>query len=267
MFEARNVSRRYGPTCVLEKTDLSLVSGELTVIVGPNGAGKSTLASILCGESQPSSGQILLEGQDLRKTSISDLAERRAVLPQSTHLSFPFTVLEVVRLGVLFDRLKREEANALVIRMLKQVDLQGFAGRFYQQLSGGEQQRVQLARVLCQLESSREPAKRKALFLDEPVSSLDIRHQLDIMTIARGIADDGVTVLAILHDLNLAALFADRVVMMSKGRCVADGPAADVITDDRIRAVFGVEAYVNAAPEGRYPFVLPKRGDLVTNYV
>ncbi len=181
----------------------------------------------------------------------------RAVLPQSATLNFPFTVREIVAIGQRsgLSGLSETQARALPERALERVDLQGFGHRLYQDLSGGEQQRVQLARVLCQVWAPVEDGVPRWLLLDEPVSSLDIKHQLAIMRVARGFADRGGGVVAILHDLNLAAMFADRVTMLRGGRVVADGAPGRTISDASVAAVFDVPLHVGSS--NGVPFVLP----------
>ena len=257
LIEARGVSVRYGPRTVLAPTDLTIAAGATTVIVGPNGAGKTTLMRALTGELAPSSGAVLFDGADIATLSAAALARRRAVLPQATRLSFPFTVHEVVRLGCPAGR----DDPGRIAALLERVDLAGFGDRYYQQLSGGEQQRVQLARVLAQLDDGRAKGGNgdgaRALFLDEPTSSLDIRHQIAVLEIARSYAAAGWAVVAILHDLNLAAMFADRIVVIDRGRVAADGRPADVVTGDMVARVFGVQAEIGS--RDGIPFILPPR--------
>lgn len=260
MFDMHEAGLKIGPNWLVRETTLTLRPGELTVIVGPNGAGKSTLLKMMSGEMRPTTGFVLLRGHDLRTMDAATLAGRRAVLPQSSHLSFPFTVLEVVRMGVLPGYGSHADDNDLALAILDVVDLEGFADRRFQTLSGGEQQRVHLARILCQMHSSVEESWDKYIFLDEPVSSLDLRHQVQVMDIALECCRQGTGVLAILHDLNLAALYADRLIMMREGACAADGPPQAVITPDRVAEVFGIRALVNVPPPAGRPFVLPDGG-------
>jgi iron complex transport system ATP-binding protein len=169
-------------------------------------------------------------------------------------------VREIVKLGLAGGRagISSAEAERLPERALAKVDLEGFAGRFYQELSGGEQQRVQLARVLCQVWAPVLDGEARYLFLDEPVSSLDIRHQLIIMDIARDFARRGGGVVAILHDLNLTAMYADSIYVMQRGRLAASGAPQDVLGDNLIEQVFGCRLRVGAVPAGNMPFVLPQ---------
>jgi len=208
----------------------------------------------------PFSGTVDINGRDLAAMKPVEAATARAVLPQATTLSFPFTVREVVRLGLVggHSGVLPGENERLPERALARVDLDGFAGRFYQELSGGEQQRVQLARVLCQVWAPVLDGKPRYLFLDEPVSSLDIKHQLIIMNIARDFARRGGGVIAILHDLNLTAMYADRVFVMHRGRLAADGSPQEVLSDDLIEKVFDCRLRVGVLPAANMPFVLPQ---------
>lgn len=205
-------------------------------------------------------GRIVINGCDLSAMTPVEAATVRAVLPQATTLSFPFTVREIVRLGLVGGRsgVLPGEDERLPERALARVDLDGFAGRFYQELSGGEQQRVQLARVLCQVWAPVLDGRTRYLFLDEPISSLDIKHQLIIMNIASDFARRGGGVVAILHDLNLTAMYADRIFVMHRGRLAATGPPRGVLSDDLIEKVFDCRLKVGVLPVGDVPFVLPQ---------
>ena len=259
MIEAQDVSVSIGGKRIVANIDFATRPGELAAIVGPNGSGKTTFLKALSGE-LGYGGRIAINGRDLAAMKPAEAASARAVLPQATSLSFPFTVHEIVRLGLVGGRsgvLPGEDAR-LPERALARVDLEGFAGRFYQELSGGEQQRVQLARVLCQVWAPGLDGKPRYLFLDEPVSSLDIKHQLIIMNIARDFAARGGGVIAILHDLNLAAMYADRIFVMHRGRLAATGSPREVLEDGLIEKVFGCRLRVGVLPSGDVPFVLPQ---------
>ncbi|MEM8637065.1 MAG: heme ABC transporter ATP-binding protein [Pseudomonadota bacterium] len=256
MYEVKDVSLSYGDKNIMRPTNLTLRNGELTVIIGPNGAGKSSLLKLVTGQVKPSTGSIEMDGDAISRIRPAEFANRRAVLSQSNRLSFPFTVLEVVRLGMLNRFSDRDCAHD----MLHKVDLPGFEGRFFQDLSGGEQQRVHFARVLCQLETASAPRERQFLFLDEPTSSLDIKHQLSLLDVARSYCQEGVGVVAVLHDVNMTALYADRVIVMSEGAVVGDGTPRETITDQCMRDTFGVALEVGRVPGGDTPFVLPAHG-------
>ncbi|MDP3897170.1 MAG: heme ABC transporter ATP-binding protein [Mesorhizobium sp.] len=263
MIEAQNVSVSIGRTPIVTDVSFTARPGEVTAIIGPNGSGKTTLMKALSGE-LPYAGAVRINGQELRGQKLWEMAARRAVLPQATTLSFPFSVREIVRLGLTSGRsgVAGDALDLLPDAALERVDLAGFAGRFYQELSGGEQQRVQLARVLCQVWRPVLEGTPRYLFLDEPVSSLDIKHQLIIMNIARDFANAGGGVIAILHDLNLTAMFSDRIVMMHRGRADAFGTPSDVLDDARISRVFDCNLRVGVTPTGGAPFVLPQSATL-----
>ncbi|MER9895347.1 heme ABC transporter ATP-binding protein [Mesorhizobium sp. M0119] len=259
MIEARDVSVAIGGKRIVANVDFEARPGEIAAIVGPNGSGKTTFLRALSGD-LGYSGEVTVNGRHLSAMKPVEAATVRAVLPQATTLSFPFTVREIVRLGLVGGRsgALSGEDQRLPERALARVDLDGFAGRFYQELSGGEQQRVQLARVLCQVWAPVLDGKPRYLFLDEPVSSLDIKHQLIIMDIARDFARRGGGVVAILHDLNLTAMYADRIFVMHRGRLAATGSPQQVLSDELIEKVFDCRLKVGVLPAANMPFVLPQ---------
>ena len=258
MVEADNLNVSIGRTQIVRDAGFTARAGEVTAIVGPNGSGKTTLLRAVSGD-LAYSGAIRINGRDCRELSSWQMAEMRAVLPQATTLAFPFTVREIVGLGLTSGRsgVFGSALPDLPRQALERVDLAGFAGRFYQELSGGEQQRVQLARVLCQVWEPVLDGEPRWLFLDEPVSSLDIRHQLIVMNCAADFARRGGGVIAILHDLNLTAMFADQVIVMKGGRIDASGSPCEVLDDAMFARVFDCRLKVGVAPTGR-PFVLPQ---------
>ncbi|PSH64396.1 heme ABC transporter ATP-binding protein [Phyllobacterium brassicacearum] len=259
MIEVTDVSVHLGKTQIIDNASFTARAGEVTIIVGPNGSGKTTLMRALSGD-LPFTGKIAINGRSMGKLRLWEMAAMRAILPQSTSLSFPFTVREIVKLGLTSGRsgATRREVEMLPDEALQMVDLAGFGGRFYQELSGGEQQRVQLARVLCQVWQPVLDGEPRFLFLDEPVSSLDIKHQLIIMQTARSFADRGGGVIAILHDLNLTSMYADRVVVMHRGHTDCVGTPSEVLTDERILRVYDCALKVGALPAEHVPFVLPQ---------
>lgn len=260
MLVMHGISVSIGGKSIVSDISLTVEAGEFVVIIGPNGAGKSTLLKVISGEMKPTRGEVSINGIPVQGTSPARLAMHRAVLPQANNLSFPFTVNEVIRLGFLggVSGVPPGETENLVRRALEAVDLVDFDGRFYQELSGGEKQRVQLARVLCQVWEPVFEGIHRFLILDEPTSSLDIRHQLAILELSKSYAEAGGGVVAVLHDLNVAAMFADRLVVISEGRIAADGLPGTVLTNGLVRHVFGLAAKVNTLPEKGMTFVLPQ---------
>ncbi len=259
MIEVTDVSVCLGKQKIINNASFTAAAGQFTVIVGPNGSGKTTLMRALSGDLR-FTGKIAINGHSLAELKLWQMAAMRAILPQSTSLSFPFTVHEIVKLGLTSGRsgATRREMEVLPEEALELVDLTGFSGRFYQELSGGEQQRVQLARVLCQVWQPILDGQPRFLFLDEPVSSLDIKHQLIIMQIARAFADRGGGVIAILHDLNLTSMYSDRVVVMHRGHIDCVGTPSEVLTNERILRVYECALKVGALPAKHVPFVLPQ---------
>jgi len=254
VIAARGIRVRLGGKEVLHGVDFDARPGEVTAIVGPNGSGKTTLMRALTGEVEYA-GRVEIGGQDILTAKGWELAARRAVLPQASTLAFPFTVVEVVRMGLMTGA--HGQDATLPSRALAEVGLSGYEGRFFQELSGGEQQRAHLARVLVQVWQPVDGGGPRWLLLDEPVSSLDIAHQLEVMDLVTNYARAGGGVVAVMHDLNLTALHATRIALMKEGRLRAIGPPAEVMTDEILSEVYGCRLRVGAAPEGPAPFVLP----------
>jgi iron complex transport system ATP-binding protein len=222
---------------ILKDLSFDVPSGTFCSIVGPNGSGKTTTLRALTGEIAYQ-GSIKISDCEVSKTHPADMANMRGVLPQSSHLSFPFTVYEVVKLGQVTGSETLLEREQTITRALEKVGLENFAHRYYQELSGGEQQRVQLARVLVQVWEPVKDNLSRVLFLDEPISSLDIRHQIQIMKIAREYADDGGTVIAVLHDLNLTAAYSDKVILLKDGTTYSQGVPQDVFNKSNLEYVY-----------------------------
>lgn len=256
MIRAQGLTIRRGGRALVESVSLSLEPGRVTVVIGPNGAGKSTLLKMLSGELAADVGDVFYHDRRITSLSPIELARERAVLPQSTVLSFPFTTLEVVRMGAVAHGSR--DPNLAARQALARVGLGGFEGRSYNALSGGEQQRVQLARVLAQMPDPTMEGRPRAIFLDEPTASLDIGHQISVLELARDFARRGGAVLAILHDLNLAAEFADHLAILHRGRLVREGSPRDTIDDQTIAQVYGIAGTVGRLPDPMIPYVLPQ---------
>ncbi|MEO0938825.1 MAG: heme ABC transporter ATP-binding protein [Pseudomonadota bacterium] len=255
MLTATNITVRIGQKTILNRITFAAPPGALTAIVGPNGSGKSTMLRALSGDIA-CDGAVHLGGDDIRSLKPWQLAARRGVLPQASALAFPFTVHEVVRIGLHSSA--GAGTDTRVMQALAEVGLAHYADRFYQELSGGEQQRTQLARVLAQVWEPTRNGVPCWLLLDEPVSALDIAHQLQVMTIARDFAQRGGGVVAVMHDLNLTAMFASEVAVLHKGQVLATGTPDAVLTDDTLRKAYGCKLRVGVVPEAHDLFVLPQ---------
>lgn len=243
---------------LLRDISFGVMGGELLVVLGRNGAGKSTLLKHLTGELR---GQgVRLFGQPLHEHAPADLARRRAALPQQTLMTFAYEVLDVVLLGrIPHGRRETEVDREIAHATLARVGLAGFEHRNILTLSGGEQQRVHLARVLAQLQPSAEApgaAPARVLLLDEPTSSLDLAHQHATLRLARELCGQGVGVIAVLHDLNLAAQYADRILLLSDGRVTALGTPEEVLTPTLIEDAYGHRVAVTAHPCLKCPLVV-----------
>ncbi|MDF1501408.1 heme ABC transporter ATP-binding protein [Roseisolibacter sp. H3M3-2] len=242
MLTARGVAYAAGGRRLLDDVSASFAPGAVSVVVGPNGAGKSTLVRVLCRELPPAAGEVRYGGRPLGEWSDGELARVRAVLSQSVELAFPLRVWEVVLMGRYPHFAGRPTARdeAACEAAMRYFDVWDWADRSYLTLSGGERQRVQFARVMAQI-WERAPGATRYLVLDEPLTFLDIRYQFEFLHRVRELAAAGdLVVVGVVHDLNLAARFADHLVLLAGGRVLADGAPADVLTPDRVEAAFGV---------------------------
>ena len=250
MLEARDIDLHRGSRVVLRAVRLSLHPSEVLVVCGPNGAGKSTLISVLAGDLEPAAGSVEIDGVSLRKLGAADLALQRAVLEQSPQVAAPFLVEELVGFGAACAPITLRDAAPLARNAMATAEVSHLAGARTDRLSGGEAARAHLARVLAQLAAGRLAGGGRFLLLDEPTASLDLSHQIATMRALRSVAAEGCGVIAVLHDLNLAAAFADRVVLLADGRIVAVGTPAEVFREDRLSDVFGVGFKVLRDPSG-----------------
>lgn len=252
-FSLREVACRFGAAHILEGVTLDIPYGRVLALVGPNGAGKSTLLGILTGDIRPSAGDIALDGRPLAQWSARELSRARSVLLQSNHVAFSFTASDVVEMGrAPWIGTERADADErLIADSMARTDVTHLASRAYPSLSGGEKARVSLARVLAQ--------DTAVVMLDEPTAALDLRHQEDVLRIARERAAAGCAVVVVLHDLSLAAAYADDVTMLDGGRIVALGAPAEILTEQRIEQVYGAPVRVLADPDTGRPVVLPRR--------
>ncbi|KZB56354.1 heme ABC transporter ATP-binding protein [Thalassospira xiamenensis] len=254
-LEARNVSLHHGAATVVSNVSLTLHAGEMLALVGPNGAGKSSLLSMLSGEVSPCSGTVFLNGNPLTEWSRRNLARMRSVVPQNTRLDFAFQVLEVVlmgRLPHLRGGVERTEDYRIAFAALERVQALELAHRLYPTLSGGERQRVQIARALAQIDMAdaddEQSGNGRLLLLDEHTANLDPFHQHSMFHLMREIARDQTAVLAIVHDLNMAVAYADRIGVLDHGQLITCGPPQTVLTPDVIQSVFGLSSSLTRNP-------------------
>jgi len=255
LLDVQSVSMAVGGATLVEAVSLQIGAGEMVAIVGPNGAGKSTLLRMLSGDLRPSHGAIRLKQRDLNAYGPRELAQHRAMLSQHVNVTFPFTVEEIVAMGA--GESPRAAARGLVEAALDEVGLSQFRARQLPTLSGGEQQRAHFARVLVQLACGEAQHGPGLLLLDEPTSSLDLRHQIDLVETARRRAERGTAVIAILHDLNLAMRFADRILLLHRGQLAIDGDRAAAMQPETIRQIFEIDAVIAHTDQG-VPFLLPQ---------
>lgn len=263
MLELREVRVARGGTEVLRGVALAVQPGEVLAVIGPNGAGKSTLLHVLSGALRPDHGIAALDGVPLARLPRDELARRRAVLPQASVLSFPFRVREVVHLGRSPHRGRSThgEDERAVEAAMRQAEVMHLADRIYTTLSGGERQRVHLARVLAQIGMPDREAGHvdtsRYLLLDEPTNALDLTHQHACLTTARAVARQGGGVVAVLHDPNLAAQYADRIVVVDRGKVTATGTPDDVLTEAVMAETYGLDVTVGRHPTRDCPHVYP----------
>ena len=255
MLRAEHLHVHRGVQAVLANIQLEVRPGEVLGVLGPNGAGKSTLLGALCGELKPTAGHVWLGNQHLAEWEPGQRAQRLAVLPQTSSLEFAFRVEEVVGMGRLPHQSGRVRDAVIIRECLQAADIVHLTGRSYQTLSGGERQRVHLARVLAQVWPGQSG---QTLLLDEPTSMLDPLHQHTLLQAIRGFADGGGAVLVILHDLNLAARYCDRMLLLADGRAQALGCPVEVLQVGLLKVVFGLEVLVQKHPERGHPLIIAR---------
>lgn len=258
MLQLDRLSFHAGKLSLLDDVSLEVLPGEIVVIAGSNGAGKSTLLKTASGTLKPSAGTIRVQGRELNGWKPAELARFMAVLPQHTALNLPFSVREVVMMGRYphFDKRPRRIDEDIADNALRKTGMERFRDRSYLELSGGEQQRVQLARVFAQIWYADDYDVRY-LFMDEPSNSLDIRHQHNMLLMAREFAAEGNCVLAILHDLNLALQYADKILLLKKGTAMAFGTPADILSEKVLSRVFDYPLHILHHAGYDHPIVMP----------
>ncbi|ENE9288486.1 hemin ABC transporter, ATP-binding protein HutD [Vibrio cholerae] len=253
-IQGRDLCVTYGSRQVLDHVDITLRCGEVAALLGPNGAGKSTLLKLLCGE-MSGAGKLDYLGVPASQWPAEKLANHLGILPQQSSLTFPFTAQEVVELGAIPLNLPRKEVERVARHYMLKTDVLHLAASLYPSLSGGEKQRLHLARVLTQLHQA---GQQRILMLDEPTSALDLAHQHNTLQLARQLADEEqCAVVVVLHDLNLAAQYSDRLILLHQGKIVCDAAPWQALTAERIEQVYGYQALVAAHPTRDFPMVYP----------
>lgn len=254
VLSGKHISMKFGDRKVLDDINIDIRAGEVTTLLGPNGAGKSTLLKLLCGEI-PSRCDIHYFNQPREQWKPADLAKHLGMLPQHSTLSFPFLAHEVVELGAIPLNVPNKSAQKLANKYMEMTDVTHLSDRLYPSLSGGEKQRLHLARVLVQLDQAGE---NKILMLDEPTSALDLAHQHNTLKIARKLADEHDTaVIVVLHDLNLAAQYSDRLIVLHDGKLVCDDAPWKALQPEMIKRVYGYDSIVAPHPTLDFPLIYP----------
>ncbi|MBD3426592.1 MAG: ATP-binding cassette domain-containing protein [Candidatus Omnitrophica bacterium] len=238
-FRVKNIEFSYPGVSVLKDVSIELAPGQILAIVGRNGAGKTTLIKCMNRILEPVKGKVYLDGMDMGKMHLKEIARSLAYLSQSSGYTFPITVFDAVLSGRYPHRAWFNEAKDQdkIIEVLKLMDLEDLSMRYFNELSGGQQQRVLIARAVAQ--------EASIMLLDEPTGGLDIKHQLEVMNTVRSLAGEReVSVIMSIHDLNLASRYADRVVLLERGSVFAAGSPAEVLTEDNIAEAYGVRVHV-----------------------
>jgi iron complex transport system ATP-binding protein len=253
MLHVENVSIRIHKKDILKEISIELKEGEVVALCGPNGAGKSTLLRAISGEIIPTEGRVFIKEKDIKEWQPLHLAQQRAKLSQESHLSFAFLAKEVVEMG-RFPYPETKENDSIVDDSMRLVGIEHLSKRQYTSLSGGEKQRVHLARVLAQLHSDLETSK--LMLLDEPTSALDVLHQEVVLEIAHQLAKEkNYVVLVVLHDLNLAAAWADRIVLLKDGLYKYDGAPKEILTPDILQEIYEIQCLVLEHPKTGRPII------------
>lgn len=266
MLNVQNINFKISPSLALTDISFDVQPGEMLAILGANGAGKSTLLKIITGALKMNSGNVLLNELPINYWPVKELAKFTAVMQQQNQLQLPFTVFEVVMMG-RYPHFKNKETQSdeeIVDAVLVKTGIQKLKNRNYLTLSGGEQQRVHLARVLAQI-SGKKMESPRYLFMDEPSNNLDIRHQHGALNIAKEFAKEGNCVVAVLHDLNLALQYADKIVLLKNGAMKGFGACASVMTDAAISDVYDLPLSIFHPPAGQHPMVMPAHNNVLFN--
>ena len=256
MLEVENLSFAYGARGVLKNVSFRAECGEFVSVLGANGAGKSTMFKAICSLLKPKSGTVKILGKDAGEYSISEAAKIRAVLAQDCEFNFASSVLDFVLLGryVRGGFFSSKEDVEIAMAAIEAAGIKGFENRIFTRLSGGERRRAELARALCQLGAKGK--KGTMLLLDEPNSSLDPKNASCALEAAKRFAAEGSAVAAILHDVNLASLYSDKIALMHRGEIFAFGPPREALTEENLRRAYGANCRIFESGEGRFAIFL-----------
>jgi len=256
LLSCAEVEVRMGAKLLLANASVNLAPGRVTAILGPNGAGKSTLLSVLSGQREPTRGRVVLDGWPLADHGMAALALRRALMPQESAVAFDFTAQDIVALGRYpHRRAPARDEDDIIGRAMALTDVTALATRILNTLSGGEKARVHLARALAQLWHPRPDGATRWLLLDEPTAALDLAHQHSAMRLLRAWAAQGVGVVAVLHDLNLARRYADEVVVLGAAEGLRQGATAEVLQPELIEAVWGMPCQPVSSADGTLQYL------------
>jgi iron complex transport system ATP-binding protein len=257
MYLASSISLRVRDRLILDNVGIAIRPGTFTAVIGPNGAGKSSLLKVIANEYTAYQGEVSINGKEISSYTSKELSLVRAVLPQSTTVQFAFSVAQIVMLGRHAHHTTRSQNESIVREIMLLTDIEAFRDRNYMTLSGGEKQRVQLARVLAQVWE--ETVYPRYILLDEPTSSLDIAQQQHIFNLAKQVCERNIGVMAIVHDLNQAAQFADHLYFLKDGKIVVSGDAHEVFTKPNIEETFCCRVNVYHDPCNNCPYIIPER--------
>tara|TARA_B100001769_G_scaffold182662_1_gene144428 strand:+ start:518 stop:1306 length:789 start_codon:yes stop_codon:yes gene_type:complete len=246
MLTVKDLYVKLGSRPILSQIFFKINPGEITAIVGPNASGKSTLLRAINGEIPIVRGSVELRSKPINHYNKQNksISKWRAVLPQSSNINFDFSVLDIVLMGrnPYYETMSEKENLAIAINSLNKLGLYDLRERSYLQLSGGEKQRVQFARILSQMYECIKNKKPGIIFLDEPTSNLDLKHQFEILKILNSFRESGISILIVIHNLEQAVNFSDKLLLMDKGRLVAKGNPKSVLSTPRIKQIFGVDS-------------------------
>lgn len=264
MLEVKNIHYGLKQLSILHDISFEAMPGELVVIIGANGAGKSTLLKIAAGAMKSTSGQVIIDGRPNTVWSPAALAQCMAVMHQQTMLTLPFSVQEVVMMGRYphFKNHPSQQDKYIVAAALDKAGIKHLATRNYIQLSGGEQQRVHLARVFAQVWQTDHSDQTRYLFMDEPSNNLDVRHQHNMLTMAREFTQQNNCVITVLHDLNLAMQYADKILLLQKGKVLGFGTPAEVLNEQLISKAYDFPVHVLQHNAYNFPIVMPAAPEL-----